>query len=287
VTAQTKSRNGEPGILNVLLHGAFTFIPCNERIDVLIPNLPHHVYRAGSWLAETQLRAGRYELEGVEGQQLSGHNRFSPDKNLLVKFNGQLPEKPLPYATLELPRPKKITTLRTVVADRKYFSHPELLAVDSPEQHLSSLQVFTYDISDEKRLQLKAERGDGHYWEPAFIGDHINLHIFASEDYYHRPSNAQEDINECIALLGADLKLQTAHVPAQDSLNPDDLPEGVGPQETEVLSASNLRMARLARLVVREDGDANLAWYGNDALDGGFPGCDDCVAVQGGCNEYI
>jgi hypothetical protein len=279
VPAHVNGQNQGSEALNVLLHGAFTFVPHHERIVVLIPNLPHHVYRAGSWLGETQLRAGRYGLDGVEGQKPNDQNKFNPCKNLLVKFNGQLPEKPLPYATLELPLPKKITTLCTVEVDTKYFSHPELLAVDGPKQHLSTLQVFTYGISNENRLQLRAERGDGHYWEPAFVKDHINLHIFASEDYYHRPSNAEEDINECIALLGADMKLRLSHVPERDSLNPGDLPKGVEPQETESLSVRTLRMARLGRLVVQEDGDANLAWYGNDALDGGQPGCDDCVGV--------
>jgi hypothetical protein len=58
VPAQNNARNDESGILNVLLHGAFAFTDDREskHILALMPRLKEHVYRAGSWLAETELR---------------------------------------------------------------------------------------------------------------------------------------------------------------------------------------------------------------------------------------
>ena len=162
------------------------------------------------------------------------------------------------------------------------------LAVDDATQHVATLQVLTYDIDDPNDLALQAFnvdlRGeqrrkptDGHYWEPVFNGNYVNLHIFSSEDQYHKPSNSGEDLNRCIRQLGVDLAVNTNVVRVEPGveLHPqlvpggieqDELPIGVQPQETESLMVRNLRMARLGRLVLNK-GDANLAWYGNDALD--------------------
>ena len=47
------------------------------------------------------------------------------------------------------------------------------------ESHLSSLQVFTYDIKDEADLRLQRQGDEaGHFWEPAVSGRFVNLHIF-------------------------------------------------------------------------------------------------------------
>jgi hypothetical protein len=275
VAVQMNSPNHGSGTLNVLLHGAFAFVQDKKtkHIVAAIPKLKEHAYRAGSWLAETELRSGSYELKGVTASNVL---KFERKKNLLVNFEArQLSTKPVPYATLRFPYPKQITSLREVDTRREFFTHNEDL-VENP-QHMATLQVLTYDIDDENRLALKADIGDGHYWEPAFIGDHINLHIFSSEEHYYKPSNAQEDFNQCVALLGAKLRLQTRFLPASQILE-EDVPPGVAPQETEDLALRTLRLARLGRLVV-QNGDTNLAWKGIDALDGDPQAC----AGLGGC----
>jgi len=59
--------------------------------------------------------------------------------------------------------------------------------------------------------------------------------------------------------------------------NDSHLPAGVAAEETEDLAPRTLRMARLGRLVTL-NGDANLAWYGNDALDSDPSACSGPVA---------
>jgi len=280
-TREYANQNGS-GKLNVLFHGAFTFDESKEpkRILALIPTMENHVYRAGSWLAETELR-GRteskteskevvYELVGVK----SGGENFQTDsENLIVKAQGQGDPEAVPYATLRFPLPEKITSLRVGEIARKDFTGREDLVGNRDPQPIATLQVFTYDILDQNALSLKAEDGDGHYWEPAFTGDFINLHIFSAEDHFHKPSNADEDFNKCAELLGGvKLRLQTRSLRATGILNTGELPDGVVQEETETLAVRTLRMARLGR-VVRQNGDANLAWYGNDALDGTEEAC--------------
>jgi hypothetical protein len=234
----------------------------------------HHVYRAGNWLAETELR-GRigskpvtYELLGVT----PGGDKFDPSLNLMVK--PQQPSEPQshPYATLVFPLPEKITSLLRADLARSSFSSPQELAVDG-DQHISTVQVFTYDFPDENAVMLKADDGDGHYWQPVLVEDHINLHIFAAEDHYHKPSNAEEDFNQCAELIGLSLRLQTRSLPTSGLLASPPLPPGVDARETESLALRTDRLAKLGRLVLQKDGDANAAWFGNDALDGDVEAC--------------
>jgi len=284
VDTQENSQHNGSGKLNVIFHGAFTFDQRTEpnRLLALMPKIPRHVYRAGSWLAETDLR-GRtqseevvYELSGVK----PGAGKFSPEQHQNVMLKPQPQEKPAvaPYATLKFPLPKQITSLQVAEIPRAAFTHPEYLLVDTDPQHIATVQVFTYDILDENALSLKAQDGDGHYWEPVFTGDYINLHIFAAEDHYHKPSNAQEDFNQCVSLLGGvKLRLQTRSLHTSGILDAGQLPPGVAPEETETLALRTLRMARLGRLV-SQNGDANLAWYGNDALDGDVEACGPVIS---------
>jgi hypothetical protein len=277
VTAQNHSHNHGSGILNVLLHGAFTFIHDEDtrQIRTFIPKLDEHAYRAGSWLAETELRGASYRLSGVKA---GGALRFNRDRNLLVYYR-HLPDSPAPYATLNFPETEQITSLRLAEVPRKFFSHSEDLVDRDKRQYVATLQVLSYEIEDENKLALKADTGEDHHWEPAFTGDHVNLHIFSSEEYHYKASNAREDFNACAELLGAKLQLDTRFLPAKGIVDADGpLPPGVSKEETEPLAARTLRLARLGRLVV-QGGDANLAWYGNDALDGDPESC----GSLGGC----
>jgi hypothetical protein len=239
-----------------------------DGIEALIPSLKHHVFRAGNFLGETELRNRGvvYELHGVR----AGTADFDTERNLIVKSNNR-PQDPTPRITLRFPIPKQIYSLRIADVPRGSFLNPQALRGDAAVEHVATLQVFVYDFEDENQLFLKANRGEGHYWEPAFTRDSINLHIFSSEDHYGRLSNSEEDFNECAELLGSPVRLDTRLAPT-GILEPHDLPPGVSEAETEDLSTRTLRMARLGRLVAR-NADANLAWYGNDALDGNPIGC--------------
>jgi hypothetical protein len=264
---QQSQSNATP-VLNVLLHGAFAFVRKKESIEVLIPAMGHHVFRAGNWLGETDLRqrGGEYDLLGVK----PGTAVFDPAVNLFVKSQDR-PENPAPHIRLNFPIPKQIYSMRVADVPRTSFTHQQRLAIDAPMQHVATLQIFSYDFDDENDLLLKARHGYGHYWEAAFTGDYINLHIFSAEDHYARTSNSEEDFNMCAELLGSPVRLDTRLLPSGIPKSTP-MPPGVAEEETEDLSTRTLRMARLGRLVAQK-GDPKLAWYGNDALDGDPVGC--------------
>jgi hypothetical protein len=277
-TQQYSQQNGSK-TLNVILHGAYAFDQTTQpgRILALIPEIGYHTHRAGSWLAETELR-GRtdsqavvYELLGVK----AGNDKFEPQQNQNLMVKPQRPGSPqaFPYATLDFPLPRKITSLLVAELPRTSFTYRDELVVNDNSQHIATLQVFTYEIEDQNDLMLKAQDGDGHYWEPVLTDGHVNLHIFSAEDHYHKPSNAEEDFNKCADLIGGlNLRLETDHLPSSRLFDTEPVP-GVDFRETESLALRTQRMARLGRLVLQKGGDANLAWFGNDALDGDPEAC--------------
>src|SRR5215469_3170203 len=63
----------QKGTLNAILHGAFAFVRDDERnqLRALIPVMDEHVYRAGSWLAETELQGARTQQmdQGSKGNK--------------------------------------------------------------------------------------------------------------------------------------------------------------------------------------------------------------------------
>ncbi len=271
-TAEKPAKNdsqqprGHSGTLNVLLHGTFAFIQDEKQIQAHIPQLDHHVARAGNWLAETELRPGRYELKGTDER---GRAKLDPEKNLIVtsEFIPVTKErrKEILYATLTLPRPQTITSLRVAGLPKG-----SLKPGNEKPEHVATLQIFTYKFENdaELRLSLADEVGQNllaHYWEPVFTtGDYINLHVFSAENHPHDPDHAKQAFAVIMELLGSDLKLERPH-PAGGATETD-LPLGVIPEETEDLMPRTLRMARLGRLF-KQNGDLNLAWFGNEALD--------------------
>jgi hypothetical protein len=274
-TYNTTAQPGSPGILNVALHGTFALIRNEQakQIRALIPAIGHHVCRAGSWLGETALvEASEYELTGVE----TGNATFEPEKNLIVRCPTQA-SLAQPSMTLRFPLPRQITSLRIGEIPRRSFLHAEELAADSETQRMATLHIFTYDIADENNLCLRAPNGGGHYWEPVPNGNYVNLHIFSAEDHLEGPSNAAGDFKKCAELLGLQLEL-TGTLLAGEIPGDGCLPAGVAAEETEDLAPRTLRLARLGRLVTG-NGDANLAWYANDALDSNPSACSGPICL--------
>jgi hypothetical protein len=270
--------SGSPaGTLNVLLHGTFAYNQEPNGITAFIPRIKHHVYRAGNWLGETDLRPGSYALRGVDVLEKGG-DTFGLSSNLIltprldkkvVPAKGQVP-----YATLDLGTPRKITSLRMAPLKKKDFKPPKAqkeLVSKSDTLQIATLQIFTYDITDEASLRLQFKRGTGgHYWEPVFSGDFVNLHIFAEEDHYDQPSFSLDDLMSALKILGSQIRNVT--VEKTTGITPGELPDGVSPEETEDLAPRTARLARLGRLVL-QNGNPSQAWYTNDALDGDPPAC--------------
>jgi hypothetical protein len=275
-----KKRPSQGPILNVIFHGAFAFLEeeKQQRIRVMIPVIAGHEYRAGNWLGETRLRRGMYELKGVTPGRVS---QFNAGRNLIVSSKKPA-ARPLPYATLFFPLPDKIKSLRTAKVPTSDFTNRRHLLVKRKKQHISTLQIFTYNFTSANELLLQSANG-GHYWEPVMqakkkkkgkkyeIERSINLHIFSVEDCVDEPFQAG-DFRKCAQLLGStvNLKSQCAYQPS--AIANTDLPYGVIAAETEDLAPRTLRLARLGRLVSQGD-NANQAWYKDDALDDQPPTC--------------
>ena len=263
-------------ILNVIFHGAFAFLEeeKEQRIRAMIPVIAQHAYRAGNWLGETLLSRGTYELKGVTRGRAS---QFNIKQNLIVKSKKPA-AKPQPYATLFFPLPRKITSLRTAKVPTDSFTNPQHLLEKGKEQHISILQIFTYNFKNANELLLKSANG-GHYWEPVMqakkkkdrIEHSVNLHIFSVEDCVDEPFQAS-DFKRCAELLDSNVRLASKCAYQPSGIADGDLPYGVTAAETEDLAPRTLRLARLGRLVSQGD-DANQAWYEDDALDDEPPAC--------------
>lgn len=273
----SNSQQQRSGTLNVILHGALLYQRDEKanQITAWIPKLdPEHAYRAGNWLAETELRPGHYRLEGVEN---GGTGIFDPARNLILRPPPRKPDEDQIFANLIFPWPKTITSLRVAKVQRNLFEHSDELVGESNQQNAATLQIFSYDFRDDTKLKLadaKLKPTGGHYWEPVFTGDYINLHIFAGEDHYEQPSGAVEEFGKCAEMFGYNIRLLRP-VPAS-GVDDTEPPEGVAAEETEDLAPRTLRMALLGRLVTQK-GDANQAWFGDDALDGNPGACWDFV----------
>ena len=262
--------------LNVIFHGAFAFLEEEKkhRIRTMIPVIAQHAYRAGNWLGETHLMRGTYELRGVTQGRVS---QFSAKQNLIVKSKKPA-AKPQPYATIFFPLPRKITSLRTARVPTTSFTNQNHLLVKGKEQHVSTLQIFTYSFKDANQLLLKSAHG-GHYWEPVIkaskkngkVERSVNLHIFSVEDSVDEPYQV-DDFERCAQLLASNVRLVNGCAYQPTGITEGDLPYGVTAAETEDLAPRNLRLARLGRLLSQGD-DTNQAWYKDDALDNEPPTC--------------
>ncbi len=280
---------GERGTLNVILHGTFAFKVNTHRIEALMPRNEQHVYRAGNWLGETDLRPGVYELQGVEVSPPNRANSFSREHNLVLTCPKKEPQVK-PYARLVFPRPATISSLRRVKVPAQTIQ-PE------PKNYrgqLTTLQVFTYKFKSDTNLRLVQVKSDGkktqrvagaqavhreskrgHFWEPSFASDNtINLHIFSAHDHEHSAGHPETAFQQVAALLGHELRL-TSPPPASE-LEIKELPEGVMPEETEDLADRVKRMTRLGRMR-RQGRDLNQLWLDTEPLDGD-PGPCTCLA---------
>src|SRR6185369_11100090 len=135
----SRLQGGEPGILHVMFHGAFVFDFHDDHVDVLIPEVEGHVYRAGNWLGETELICGEqsdghshehggevghdsdqdsrehtdlnqpetYHLEGVDRGRVT---TLPPDHNLMLSAPLKKDVDRLLHARIDVPLPLEIKT---------------------------------------------------------------------------------------------------------------------------------------------------------------------------------
>src|ERR1700733_1043205 len=268
--------------LNVIFHGLCVFVGKKTGIEVLLPDMgPEHVFRAGVWLAETNIQPrATLTLEGV----IPGNDFLNREENLIVR-----PERAdhfprssaVPYATLALPRPSEIRSLRAVeltpgvdlVGSSANSTYIYIPAGGKVRQ--STVQVFRYDVPDENRLALT-----NHRWIPAFVNGVTNLHIFAEPETPQPIGHSITEFGAGSAMFqGLDLRRAAASiVPPLDSEDLKKLPAGVRAEELEDLISRTKRMALLGRYKTSGE-DPGLAWDDQDLFGG-----DPTACVWGGKN---
>jgi len=159
------------GNLYLFLHGLFAVAPRGDYYEVVLPNVPGHVQRAGTFLAESNItHENELRLRGVE----SGTANF-PSTGIIDMPDISLTDRKR-AATLWLRRPKAVFYMRRAqnnnyVVRRKDGKHT------FNENILATAVVLTYDYKDENDVRLR-----GHYWEPCLVQNAISLHIISTSE---------------------------------------------------------------------------------------------------------
>jgi hypothetical protein len=222
--------------LNVILHGLIALVRQKDSIIALMPDVKQHVFRAGSWLGEIELRNGFYSLTGVN----SGTADFDKTKNLILENAQMSPDGPsAAYATILFPKPKEIHSLRPVAIDPKTdLSGRDAAGITATA--LTSIQIFVYDCPDLSQFALQ-----GHPFLPPQDPKLavFNLHVYSEEDV--DPADLDHAVNafdEAVALFkNLDLKLVNSKpIPPADPTEPR--PDGVVLMELEDLGYRQSRL---------------------------------------------
>jgi hypothetical protein len=282
--------NHNQNLLNVIFHGTFVFRRTarhylekgiekvdarTEGIEVLIPFVATHRYRAGNWLGETTLEGGDgealaiYELTGVE----PGRAWLSDEHNLILR------NRPLRrgvalhnrlHAKLLIPLPHSVVTPRRAPVGNN-FNQKALLPRDY-RGNVGTLQIFTYTFRSDAALKIAGNlkiggKVHGHPWEPAFTGfglSTVNLHVVAAHEHDEDADEVQTAFRNSMDLYNLPLRLRGTGI--RGEIQVGELPAGVLPEECEDLHLRTRRMAQMGRM--KKDGrDMNQLWFPSEAFD--------------------
>ncbi len=273
ITPQPKQRGlpGNPGTLNVILHGVFIF-EVKDDITVYIPNIgADHVYRAGTWLAEGNLEMGDFTLEGTvknDSGKPPVKRPFDPAKNIVLK--GVHVSDPSccnrVYATLHLPLPISVRSMSilSVPADGIGGDSKDKVVTGSG-RYSATVQILTYDFSSDSDLRLGR-----HPWEPIFDEGFVNLHILSEPDRSEEEEHTRYAFQMSLGLFtGINLSLRKPMGDADlvREISGDELPPGVHELEVQSLVMRMQWMQVLGR-AIKEHRDLNGFWKDPTAFDG-------------------
>jgi hypothetical protein len=168
----------------VFLHGLFVTLERQFDIEVVLPRVAGHVYRAGNWLQETDLaRGGRFVLRGIT----AATTRSITQADKMIHLPGLALTGSSRAATIWLPRPNRILPFCISKSPPPSAflpnSHSRLTANQVVRRNdnltgwteIASVHVLEYLGVDATRVQLER-----HYWEPYVVDDAISLHIIAT-----------------------------------------------------------------------------------------------------------
>ena len=162
------------GTLYVFLHGLVVLHEQKDDLEVVLLQVPGHVYKAGSWLMETEILKDTLTLRGVT----AGKAGFAAAQ-FIIQLQGCALTNHGRAATLHLPRAKEILELLLE-------EDPNLVSITNPAggagfpggvapQSVATTLVLVYDYRDENQLFL-----ENHYWEPCATAGAISVHIIST-----------------------------------------------------------------------------------------------------------
>lgn len=170
------NRNGS---LYLFMHGLFAMARRGDWYEVVLPDVPGHVQRAGTFLAESNIA---YEnvmrLRGVTpgtADFISDGIVDLPDTSLTDRKRAATLWLRLPNAIFYMrratPRPTRPPDPADYVVKRRDGSHT------FNERSVATVVVLVYDYQDENEVRLQ-----GHYWEPCPVQNAISLHIISTSE---------------------------------------------------------------------------------------------------------
>lgn len=164
------------GSLYLFMHGLFAIARRGDRYEVVLPDVPGHVQRAGTFLAESNIaHENVLRLRGVT----RGPADFISDG--IVDLPGTALTDRKRAATLWLQLPNAIFYMRRATpctpdpADyvvKRRHGRPTF-----NEKSVATVVVLVYDYQDENEVRLQ-----GHYWEPCPVQNAISLHIISTSE---------------------------------------------------------------------------------------------------------
>ncbi|HEV2992081.1 MAG TPA: hypothetical protein VG759_26830 [Candidatus Angelobacter sp.] len=149
-----------------------------DYLQVVLPEVSGHVYRAGGWLAESEIASGKeIYLLGVT----PAHATFKSTIDLSqasqspTSLNSNSTNKP---ATLWLYKPDQILDLLHASVDITVNPADYVVQTNDQKQRfpdIATVQVLIYQYDNENDVRL-----DGHTWEPCSTEGAISLHIIST-----------------------------------------------------------------------------------------------------------
>src|SRR6266853_804392 len=175
--AQTNDSGAQKLQLNVVVHGLVSYIIWPDHIEVLVPQVDEHVYKAGSWGKELRLKESSvYRLTGVYGA--STPPQIDVRNNLVLRKISNIDRSQAKlFCSFNLPLPLEFKALRQARANGPIVTGRSLPA-DAPTS-LPLVQTLIYRIEDLSNLSLS----NNFLWKPEVTAmGTVNLHIWAEPD---------------------------------------------------------------------------------------------------------
>ncbi len=213
-------------------HGLFAFVIMNDYIAVVTPKVQDHVYLAGLWKQEEQLREGEwYRLSGVSDVTRPGRLPAMPMDKMLLLSGVNAFNIAQSFCLIRLPFPAQMIPMRYA---RASFSGRDAVKTASISS-FPTVQVMRYHVVDYANLRLEPFKPWMTQKKPPSI---INFHVFAEPSAMVIPDHAMHAFEGMIRLFPAiDLKLADT----SEACFPLDtnLPAGLDPQQQISIAERN------------------------------------------------